>query len=104
MSIALKEGDLYKVISLFGKTFELRYGYYSESERNSKFNEVIPIYPDFISFPQYTPEGHPFVTQMQDICIHFDGEDGGDDCFSCRHYHHGEDLLGICKCSMNKLE
>ena len=102
MDTVLKEGDLYKIINLFGKTFELRYGYYTESERNSKFNEVIPIYPNFVKDPQYTNEGHPFVTQMQDICDFYVGEPNGEDCFSCKHYRHGDDLLGICVCAFNK--
>lgn len=102
MSTVYKEGDLYKIIKLFGKTFELKYGYYSENERNSKFSEVIPIYPDFIETPQYTVEGHPFVTQMQDVCAHYEGDENGEDCFSCKHYHHGDDLLGICICDLNK--
>lgn len=102
MSGFFKEGDLYKVINIFGKTFELRYGYYSESDRMCEYNEVIPIYPDFIKVPVYTSEGYPFVTQMQDVCKHFEGESESDDCFGCIHYHHGEDLLGICKCNKNK--
>ncbi len=102
MDATVKEGDLYKQITVFGKTFELRYGYYSESERHSAFNEVIPIYPNFIKEPIHTDEGHPFVTQMQDICEHYAGTPGGDDCFGCCHYLHGDELLGICVCEKNK--
>ena len=102
MNTIYKEGDLYKVISLFGKTFELRYGYYDDKDRASTYNEVIPIYPDFLKSPIYTYEGHPFVTQMQDICLHYDGDKNGEECFSCRHYQHGDDLIGICKCTGNK--
>ena len=63
MNAIVKEGDLYKIITVFGKTFELRYGYYAENERQSKFNEVTPIYPDFRKDPLHTMEGYPFVTQ-----------------------------------------
>ena len=35
----IKEGDLYKVITIYGKTFELYYGYYEEKDRYSKYNE-----------------------------------------------------------------
>ena len=70
MNAIVKEGDLYKIITVFGKTFELRYGYYAENERQSKFNEVTPIYPDFRKDPLHTMEGYPFVTQMQDVCEH----------------------------------
>ena len=30
-----EEGELYKVVTTFGKTFELRYGYYEECDRQS---------------------------------------------------------------------
>lgn len=102
MNKIYKEGDLYKVITLLGKTFEVRYGYYSEKERLSKFGEVLPIYPDFLKLPVYTDEGQPFVTQMQDICDFYVGEPNGEDCYSCKHYHHGDDLLGICICDFNR--
>lgn len=57
-----KEGDLYKILEVFGTRFELYYGYYDEFERFSPFGEPIPIYPDFLSKPIYTMEGVPYVT------------------------------------------
>ena len=56
-----KEGDLYKEITISGKTFRLLYGYYENFERENPFNEPIPIYPDFIKEPQYTAEGIPIA-------------------------------------------
>ena len=29
----IKEGDLYKIIELFGRSFEIKYGYYEEYEK-----------------------------------------------------------------------
>ena len=66
-----KEGDLYKVIKAFGKTFEIYYGYYEESDRYSKYSEPIEIYTDFIKNPLYTNEGVPFVTAIQNTCEHY---------------------------------
>lgn len=102
MNTVFKEGDLYKIITLFGKTFELRYGYYDDIDRNSKFSEAIPIYPNFLKFPIYTKEGYPFVTQMQDICEFYEGDKDSEECINCKHYKHGDDLLGICVCDFNK--
>ncbi len=102
MSTIHKEGDLYKVINLFGNTFEVRYGYYDEEDRTSKFSEAIPIYPDFLKSPIFTPEGYPFVTQMQDICRYYEGEENSEECFICKHYRQGEDLLGVCIYDGNK--
>lgn len=89
-----KDGELYKVISLGGKEFEIRYGYYEDYERES--GEPIPIYPDFIKNPCKTDDGRPFVTQMQAICEYGTSsfEDGF--CVDCKHFVEGEELIGIC--------
>ena len=99
-----KEGDLYKIITAHGKTFELYYGYYEEIDRHSKHSEPIEIYPNFIENPVYTDDGIPFATAMQDPCKHFklgagrsdDGEDNT--CSHCRYYEKCEELLGVCRC------
>ena len=96
-----KEGQIYKILAVFGKSFELRYGYYEEFERTHM--EPMPIYPDFLREPAYTDQGDPFVTQMQDACEHYRGAEEQDrDCGSCLYYEQGEDFLGICKCQENK--
>lgn len=100
---APKEGDLYKIIKLFGKTFELRYGYYEEFER--VYNEPMPLYPDFIKNPMYTEDGAPFVTKMQDVCQYYTGPDAIDrECVGCRYYKSGEEFLGICTCPHNQID
>ena len=98
-----KEGELYKIIDAYGKTFELRYGYYEENDRYSRYNEPVVIYPDFIENPVYTDSGTPFATAMQDPCSHFKGErDEDSTCYHCAHYNKYEELLGICTCPSNK--
>ena len=96
----IKDGDLYKTVTLHGVTFTLRYGYYEAFERET--GEPIPIYPNFKEKPIYTPDGRPFVTQMQELCeygeSHF--EDGC--CADCRYYHDGEELIGVCECPENR--
>ena len=98
----VKEGDLYRVIQLFGHTFEIRYGYYEERDRFSKYGEPVPIFPDFLNTPVFTLDGHPFVTAMQDACPHFSGEEPCGTCFECKHFETGEDLIGICKSNQRK--
>ena len=94
-----KEGDLYKVISLGGKTFEIRYGYYEDFERGS--SDPIPIYPDFMKVPCKTDDGRPFVTQMQALCEFGTStfEDGY--CVDCEYFIEGDELIGICSCDKN---
>lgn len=96
-----KEGDLYKVVTTFGKTFVLRYGYYDESDRQSPLCGPAVIYPDFLKTPLYTENGEPFVTMMQDSCEHYKGETKRTPdsvCADCKHFHRGKEWFGICRC------
>lgn len=98
----IKEGDVYQIINLDGIIFEIRYGYYDEKDRVGKYNDPIPIYPNFLAKPQYNNEGYPFVTEMQDICEEFDGKMLVDICCGCTYFEKGNDLIGICKCPRKK--
>ena len=44
----IREGDLFKIIKILDHTFEIKYGYYEEKDKYSKYGEPIPIFPDFI--------------------------------------------------------
>ena len=98
----IKEGDVYGIFKIGEDTFEIRYGYYDESDRIGKYNDPIPIYPNFIKNPQYNSEGYPFVTEMQDICEHFEGQLLVDICCGCTHFKKGDDLIGICQCEKKR--
>jgi hypothetical protein len=92
-----KEGDLYKIIELRGSTFEIRYGFYEECDRYSRYAEPMEIYPNFRNEPQYTDDGMPFVTAFQDPCKDFKGPlSENSTCEECVHYRPGEELIGIC--------
>lgn len=95
-----RDGDLYKVIFINGRVFEIRYGYYEEFERDS--SDPVPIYPDLRSNPIYDSDGRRIVTAMQDICDHFEGDCGELGCYGCRHYRSVDDLIGICLSEKNK--
>lgn len=96
---APKEGDLYKVISLFGKKFELYYGYYEDKDRHSRYSTPTEIYPNFIKNPIYTSDGIPFVTAFQDTCQYYiKVSDVSDKCIDCKYFEKCEELFGLCKC------
>lgn len=98
-----KEGDLFKVIELGGKTFEIHYGFYEECDRHTQYAEPIAIYPNFEKEPQYTDDGTPFVTAMQSPCACFIGKMGENSvCGDCSYYRRGDELLGTCACPKNK--
>lgn len=96
------EGTLFKNISLFGKNFEIRYGYYADYERDDEENDPIPIYPDFLQSPAFTDDGYPFVTQMQDLCPHGESDQPNACCADCPYFQHGDELIGICRCEKNR--
>ena len=94
---AHKEGELFKTIELCGRIFEIRYGFYEEQDRHSRYAEPIEIYPDFIKAPQYTDDGKPFITAIQTPCKSFEGKKNENStCEECSYYRHGDELLGIC--------
>lgn len=97
-----REGDLYAVVKVFGKTFEIYYGYYEDYERNSPYNDPVPIYPDLIKDPQYDAQGYPIVTEMQVACEHYDGSVQDDSCGRCAHFQKGERLFGRCGCERRR--
>ena len=102
MEFPHKEGHLYKIITTYGKTFELRYGYYGECDRRY---EPDVIYPDFTKEPVYTDEGIPFVTMMQDACRSYRGDakrTPDTTCAECKYFRRGEEWFGICICPKNK--
>ena len=100
-----KEGDLYKEVTISDKTFRLLYGYYESFERESPFNDPIPIYPDFIKEPHYTAEGIPIATAMQNVCEFYNGKNDEDSsCSDCGFFQKHEELFGLCNCPRNKRE
>lgn len=98
-----QEGELFKILRLWNCCFPLYYGYYEECDRKNPGVEPMPIYPDFIQNPQYTEDGFPFVTKMQDICSFYLGKAGPcKECADCHYYFHGDELMGICTCLQNR--
>ncbi|MBO7196564.1 MAG: hypothetical protein J6V80_04465 [Clostridia bacterium] len=96
-----KEGDLFKVVELHGRRFEIRYGYYEEIDRTHDPTEV---YPDFLKNPVYTEDGYPFITYMQEGCKYYQKRDNDDDndCYSCIHMERGQELIGVCRCKSRR--
>ena len=96
----IRDGDLYRTIKIENSTFEIRYGYYEEYERGR--SEPVPIYPNLLANPEYTGDGTPIVTAMQEPCRHFDGCDRELGCYGCRHFQECEDLIGLCRLESNR--
>ena len=100
-----KENEIYKTVTTFGKSFELRYGYYEEKDRNNPLCKPVPIYPDFLRAIVYTDDGKAFVTMMQDSCEYYSGEEkrtSDTTCAECIYFEQGADWFGICTNEKNK--
>ncbi len=100
-----KEGDLYMQLEIHGYLFELRYGYYEESDR--KNGEPVVIYPDFINNPLYNARGYPLVTAVQIPCEHYTVERGSppeDCCSDCIYYKNSKNEIDICLCEKRRAE
>ena len=94
----VREGDLYKIVTVADKSFEIRYGYSCEGECSRW--EPSPLYPDFSTSPEYTAEGHPFATAYQDICEHYIPKPkatGENWCHDCLLFDQQEEYIGICR-------
>lgn len=94
----IREGTLYKSFEVEGIHFDIYYGYECEGER--RFGEPTPVYPDFLTAPQYTKDGYPFAVAYQIECEHYDPVRKSDDswCALCRFYDKREEYMGICRC------
>ena len=100
---SIKEGDLYKIVSAGGHTFELRYGYYEDYERRG--GEPVVIYPDLKESPLYSSDGYKIVTAVQDTCKMFAPRGDVDEdavCSDCMYYRGSKNCIDICTCERNR--
>ena len=97
---SVKDGMLYKSVEIEGVRLDIYYGFYNKNEKSRGYPPT-PIYPDFITQPQYTKNGAPLATAYQDVCnyyqpinkqIEFVG------CANCKLYESHEELIGLCRC------
>ncbi len=100
-----REGELYKVIDVDNKTFEIHYGYYEESERDKV--EPLPVFPDLKKNPVYTADGKPIVTAIQEPCEYYapKSEERSEEwCGDCISYLNRDKEISICGHTERMLE
>ncbi len=96
-----KEGDIYTVVNIGKHTFELKYGYYEEGDREC--GEPVVIYPELSDI--YTEEGLKIVTAIQTPCKHYKVQKGcgrEECCSDCIYYPNRRAEIGVCKCEKNR--
>lgn len=100
----IKEGALYKSIEIEGVRFDIYYGYECEGERARGW-EPEPVYPNFLTNPQYTQEGKPFVLIHDEICANYQPISKTTECIccsNCKHFSRLEEVIGVCNAKSNK--
>ena len=103
-NLPVREGDIYEVLSADGKTFEIRYGYYEDFERDG--SAPIPIYPDLEKTPIYGVSSKRIVTFMQEPCGYYEPrvKDAETYCGCCKHYPNNKQMINACRCKENDLK
>ena len=92
-----KEGDLYKVVKIDDHTFELRFGFYEDFEREAA--DPVVIYPDLTKNKIHAKDGRRIVTAIQDPCEYYDVSDcsmRNECCSDCNYFSSPNDEIGIC--------
>lgn len=100
----IREDDIYEVLSADGGTFEIRYGYYEDFERDG--STPIPIYPDLEKSPVYGESSKYIVTFMQEPCVHYEPrvDNAEPYCGCCKHYPNNKQMINACQCRCNSLK
>ncbi len=71
-------------------------------EYDEQMGESYPVFPDFEVCPEYTAQGRPFVTAVQESCPYAKArnlEETPSDCSDCEWFfreHTHYDPIGIC--------
>lgn len=91
-------------LSLYGHSFELRYGYYEESDR--QWGEPVVIYPDLKTTPLYSEDGYPLVTAVQSPCEQYTavGHPPDDCCSDCVYYMDSKKEIELCLCEARRIK
>lgn len=99
----IKPGDLYKVITVAGREFEIRYMDCGEFDPEQK-GEVMPDFPYFEEEPEYTDDRYPFANRINDCCEHYKtGAERPDrTCQDCFYFKDAVEEIGVCRCTARR--
>ncbi len=99
----IKPGDLYKVITVAGREFEIRYIDCGEFDPESK-GQCIPNFPFFDEKPEYTDDRYPFTNELNDCCEHYKTDDPTPEktCRDCIYFKDAVEEIGVCRCTARR--
>ena len=100
----IKAGDLYKVITVAGREFEIRYMDCGDFDPESK-GTFMPSFPYFDEEPEYTDDGYPFTNRFNDDCEHYRSDEplSNRPCEDCIYFQDAVEDIGVCRCTARKL-
>ena len=98
-----EEKHLHKVYQVGDRSFPVYLEYDEQMGGN------YPIFPDFEEYPEYTAEGRPFATAVQESCSYAKVKaleaDPPNDCSDCVWFYRKYtpyDPIGICMCDARR--
>lgn len=99
-----KAGDLYKVIEVAGRKFEIRYLDMGAVD-SEMAGQLIPDFPFFDENPEYTDDGYPFANVLNDDCKHYRSDDPTPEgtCRDCIYFREAVEEIGVCRCTARRL-
>lgn len=99
----MREKEVCKTYRVRGKCFCIY------MEHDEQLDENYPVYPDFETYPQYTDDGRPFATAVQESCLNckpnIPGEPMPSDCGGCGWFYREQtpyDPIGVCMCDLRR--
>ena len=98
----IKAGDLYKVITVAGREFEIYYMDCGVIDPESK-GELIPDFP-FFDDPEYTDDRYPYTNQLNEACEHYKANSDRPDlcCYDCIYFQDAVEEIGVCRCTARR--
>ena len=100
----IKAGDLYKVITVAGHDFEIRYMDCGEFDSDQK-GKMIPDFPYFDEKMEYTDDGFPFTNKLNDDCRWYKSKAPKPDgtCSDCIYFKDAVEEIGVCRCTARRM-
>ena len=92
-----KEGELHKVMTVGGRSFELRYGFYTEGDRLN--SEPVILFPNLEQMPVYSEDGWRIVSSVQTPCGAYSPRmpnQKEDWCADCIFYPDVHEEIAVC--------
>lgn len=105
MANEIKEGDLYKIVEVAGKKFDIRYERLEDPDPEDP-DALVPHLFLFEENPEYTKDGFAFRNKFDSVCPYLKPKDHdfyNHECERCVYLSETVEYIGVCRCTGMKL-